>query len=281
VFPAHEDFEIRNEGRGWNGYQECHGVFLNEKRLGFIATGGDNQRGWSQVNLTGEAIPHIDKASESLTDCVERGKGQFKRVDIALTVMDGSITAQKVLEAHRSGGFDCSNNRPSCESIVPEEPTDGMTVYVGKRTQAKFVRAYDKGYQLGKQWGLDLVNRVDDFLPGGGRLADIFRVELELKLKPEEFPTDILLNTDSYFAGAYPYLATLVESDPSTFCLTPQRMAQLDVDQALAHIRKQWGPTLFTALMVHEGNLTAVWDKIVGSKHSKSLLERGVLFANA
>src|SRR5450756_931171 len=78
VFPAHEDFEIRNEGRGWNGYQECHGVFLNEKRLGFIATGGDNQRGWSQVNLTGEAIPHIDKASESLTDCVERGKGQFK-----------------------------------------------------------------------------------------------------------------------------------------------------------------------------------------------------------
>jgi len=49
---------------------------------------------------------------------------------------------------------------------------------------------------------------------------------------------------------------------------------------ALENCRIQFGPTLFTALMAYEGDMTAVWDKIIGDHHCQALLEAGVLLVS-
>jgi hypothetical protein len=42
-------------------------------------------------------------------------------------------------------------------------------------------------------------------------------------------------------------------------------------------LKIQFGPTLFTALRAYHGDMTTVWDKIIGDHHSQSLVEAGVL----
>jgi hypothetical protein len=46
---------------------------------------------------------------------------------------------------------------------------------------------------------------------------------------------------------------------------------------ALENCRVQYGATLFTALAAYGGDMTAVWDKIIGDHHSVPLVEAGVL----
>ena len=57
----------------------------------------------------------------------------------------------------------------------------------------------------------------------------------------------------------------------------PDREPQTDLAAALANIKTQYGATLFTALYAYGGDMTTVWDKIIGTEHSKPLLEAGVL----
>lgn len=285
LFSPDDDFRAVASGRGWNGYETSIDLTIRGKRIGLMATGGDNQKGWSQVNLTGEAMDHIRNVPANLSGVVSEARGQYKRVDIALTTVDGSVSAKTVTDAYWSGGFTVGKVAPSIKTILPGDPTEGTTVYIGKRTQPCFCRSYDKGYEMLQKWNNALPEgsapyTPDDFTIDGRRLSDIFRIELELKLEPSLFPEDVLERSDSYFAGAYPYLGRLVDSQPETFRLTPQRVAQLNLNQALGHIKKQWGNTLFTALAVNGGDYMAVWQKIVGKEHSKSLIEAGVMFAD-
>ena len=49
---------------------------------------------------------------------------------------------------------------------------------------------------------------------------------------------------------------------------------------ALENCRIQFGPTLFTALAAYQGDMTAVWDKVIGKSHNQALLEAGVLLVD-
>jgi hypothetical protein len=49
---------------------------------------------------------------------------------------------------------------------------------------------------------------------------------------------------------------------------------------ALENLRIQFGPTIFTALMAYGGDMTAVWDKIIGDHHNQALIEAGVLLVD-
>lgn len=285
-FSVPEYLRFEGTGRGWKGYEQSRRIEYLRKPVGMVAFGGDQMNGWCQVNLSGAAIQHIaGDGAETLTQAVEDLRGQFKRVDIALTTCDGSVSIKTVEAAHASGGFRSGGRNPKMKEVRSSCVTDGQTRYIGQREQPKFLRAYEKGYQLANEFALRLKSH------GGARIEvegmkiddkpvqDIFRVELELKPEPELFPMDVMTNRDAYFSGAYPYLSTLVESKPQTFQLTAQRQAVAQMDAALMECRRQYGDILFTALAVHQGDITAIWDKIIGQKHSKSLLAAGVLFA--
>jgi hypothetical protein len=60
----------------------------------------------------------------------------------------------------------------------------------------------------------------------------------------------------------------------------PQRAPQTELAAALENCRIQFGPTLYTALMAHQGDMTAVWDRIIGDHHNQALLEAGVLLVD-
>jgi hypothetical protein len=59
-----------------------------------------------------------------------------------------------------------------------------------------------------------------------------------------------------------------------------ERAPQTDLAVALENCRIQFGPSIFTALHAYHGDMTAVWDKIVGDHHNHALLEAGALLVD-
>ena len=65
--------------------------------------------------------------------------------------------------------------------------------------------------------------------------------------------------------------------EPDILQRRPEKAPQRELAAALANCRTQYGDTLYTALRAYGGDIGAVWDKVVGVKHNKSLIEAGVL----
>jgi phage replication initiation protein len=241
--------------------------------LGLVAWGGKGQKGWVHASLTGRACEwlSLDAAQEEFCALPEY---EARRLDLALTTTDGSIKHETVLDAYRCGGFQTSSGGrpPSCRQILPETPEEGRTIYIGSRERDKFFRAYEKGFELAR--GL---RDVEDLRIGGVPIADIYRLELELKAKTAPLPPDLIDRRDQYFAGAYPFTQSVLDVEPELLVMQRERGPQLDLARALANVQRQYGATLFTALVAHHGDIGAVWAKVVGSDHSRPLLEAGVL----
>jgi hypothetical protein len=88
----------------------------------------------------------------------------------------------------------------------------------------------------------------------------------------------VVSRRDQYFAGAYPFCADILPGiEADILQRRPDRAPQIDLDAALNNVLVQYGATLYTALHAYEGDIGAVWEKIVGKEHNKALLESGVL----
>lgn len=263
---------------GWQGYEQSATVCIDDMSVGMLAYGGDNQKGWVYAAVSGKGCSWIEdwdlaqEAAEGLPGY------SFRRVDIALTTATRDISHESVLSAYRSGGFSLGGRPPTCKQIIGERPEDGRTIYVGSRERDKFFRGYEKG------WELAIPVLAQGLRPthiDGVPIADIYRLELELKPKTVPLPEDLIERRDQYFAGAYPYLQeVLSEVEPEVLVLRPERGPQLELSRALAHIRKQYGNTLFTAMVAHHGDFGAVWERVCGSEHNRALLDAGVLLVD-
>ena len=112
-------------------------------------------------------------------------------------------------------------------------------------------------------------------------MMDWFRLELELKPKSGELPEDVIDRRDQYFAGAYPYLGQVLDGvDAEALIIRRERGPRLNLAAKLEVIRQQYGNTLFTACAAYQGDIMAVWDKIVGREHSRDLVRAGVLMVD-
>jgi DNA relaxase NicK len=281
---------------GWKGYERSYSLSIGDMPVGMIAEGGAQQRGWSYVGISGQGCGWVsdwDRAQEAASSC---DGYDLKRVDIAYDTYDTSKGFDATLAAYRAGAFNTGGRNPKCEPMKPERWEDSAIIRIGNRERDKYYRGYEKGKQLlgpaitaARQkedfdpvdW-TDHVTVVDD---GEKHVAvntlDWFRHEMEFKPKTGPLPEDLIDRRDQYFAGSYPYLGTLLEGvDSQAFVVKRDRLPLIELDRALECIRTQYGSILFTALAVHKGDVGAVWDRIVGHKHSKSLLESGVLFAD-
>jgi DNA relaxase NicK len=150
---------------------------------------------------------------------------------------------------------------------------------VGARASDKFFRAYEKGFEMIASMpasrGVE-ITKIDGFPVEG-----IYRCEVELKSESRPITWDVVERRDQYFAGAYPFCADVlpgVEAD--ILQRRPERQAQRSLEIALANCRKQFGSTLFTALAAYHGDFLAVWDRVVGERHSEPLLAAGVLLVD-
>lgn len=272
--PIGSGVNLCHRQRGWNGYKQSADIRLTDMNIGLMAWGGDNQRGWVHVSITGQGCEWVQDW-EQAPEVLETLPGlDYRRVDIALDVKDRSVTHETVIQAYRSGGFTASGRPPKCQQILPEDPADGRTIYIGSRENDKFLRAYEKGLQLRATYkGPGTLVAVGDC-----PVEDLYRVELELKSKSGVLPKDLIQRRDQYLAGSYPYLQHVMqEVQPEIMVIDRKTTPRLELAAQLENIRRQYGSALFTAVAAHHGDIGAVMAKVMGTHHNEALLRAGVL----
>lgn len=271
--------KLESMDRGILGFKRAASVKLADMPIGRMDFGGETQREWVRVDLTGKACEWVQEW-EAVPGLESLPSSQIRRLDIALTTWDGEITHDTVVQAHKQGRFITRGRPPVLQQITSSDPRAGRTCYIGTRERSdKFMRCYEKGLEMAARSetrGSDWVVSI-----GGQRVEDIYRCEVELKAASTDIPWEVVERRDQYFAGAYPFCADIlpgVEAD--ILQRRPERQIQADLATALENCRIQFGPTLFTAMMAYHGDMTAVWDKVVGKQHNQALLEAGVLLVD-
>lgn len=261
--------------RGILGFQRALQIQIGDMPVGRMDFGGDSQRGWVRIDIPGKGCEWV-KDWQAVEAVSQLPSSQIRRLDIALTTWDGEITHETVVKAHGEGRFVTRGRPPVLQQITSSDPRAGRTCYVGKREKSdKFFRAYEKGFEM--------VSKIPHFADSiqvidGKRIENIYRCELEFKAQSMDIPWEAIERRDHYFAGGYPFCADVLPGVAAdTLMRRPERAPQIDLAAALANLRLQWGPTLYTALHAYRGDMTAVWDQVVADHHSQPLIEAGVL----
>lgn len=259
------------------GFQQAAQIVIGDMPLARMDYGGDSQRGWVRTEITGKGCEWVQDW-DAVQVVEELPKAQIRRLDIALTTWSGEITHDRVVQAHAADRFHTGGRPPALQQITSSDERAGKTCYVGKRTNDKFFRAYEKGFEMtSKLRGLPGITTAID----GHKIEDIYRCEIELKAGSSDIEWGVIERRDQYFAGAYPFCADVLPGiEADILQRRKERAPQTDLAAALENCRIQFGPTLYTALMAYQGDMTAVWDKVIGSHHCQPLLEAGVLLVD-
>lgn len=266
---------LKHLPKGINGFQRGAEVRVADMTIGRVDFGGEAQRGWVRWNLTGKACEWV-RDWDAVEEIEALPAAELRRADIALTTWQGEVTHDQVVKAHQTGRFTCGGRPPNLATVVNSDERRGRTCYVGKRGSDKFLRAYEKGYELAGKWASLNLTHIDGFA-----VEDIYRVEVELQAETRPIPWAVVDRRDQYFAGAYPFCADIlpgVEADILT--PRPERAPQHDLAAFLELVRVQYGNGLFTALTAFHGDIGAVWERIVGRQHHDGLLAGGVLLVD-
>jgi DNA relaxase NicK len=261
--------------RGSDGFLTAATVNLSGMSLGRVDYGGESQRGWVRWNLTGKGCENV-RDWDAIEAIEALPKAEVRRLDIALTTWHGQVGHDEVVAGHAAGRFRTSGRPPAMQTIMSTDPRAGRTCSVGKRGSDKFFRGYEKGFELAAKWPMGDLTHID-----GCPVEGIYRCEVELQSESRPIPWETIERRDQYFAGAYPFCADVlpgVEAD--ILSGRRERAPQFDLAAALANVRVQYGATLYTALAAYQGDMTAVWDLIVGDQHNQDLVAAGVLLVD-
>lgn len=276
--PEHsEALYLQSIGKGVLGFRNGSLIKLSGLPVGRMDFGGDSQRGWVRVDLTGTGCEWVK--DWSALEAIEALEGsEPRRVDLALTTWDGEVTHDQVVQAHKDGRF-ITRRPPVLRTITSSDPKAGRTCYIGKRESDKFMRCYEKGFELAGKYAARSPGEVTHI--DGKAVEDIYRCEVEFKASGTTLPWEMVERRDQYFAGAYPFCADILPGIEADILMRrPERHSQISMMAALDNLKIQFGPTLFTALHAYHGDMTAVWDKIIGEKHNDALVDAGVLLVD-
>lgn len=269
-----EHLKLKPLERGILGFKHAFSINFDHMPIGRMDYGGASQRDWVRVDIGGKGCEWVQDWLE--TRRVEDLElAQLRRLDIALTTWDGEINHDMVVHAHKAGRF-IVRRPPAMQQVISSDPRAGRTCYIGKREADKFMRCYEKGFELAAKYASRLPGEIISI--DAKAIENIYRCEVEFKATETDIPWEVIERRDQYFAGAYPFCADILPGIEADILMRrPEREPQIDLQAALDNCRIQYGPTLFTALMAYGGDMTAVWDKIIGDHHSQSLVEAGVL----
>lgn len=277
AFPDHAKFfNLKHQSKGLLGFQQASLICADDFVIGRMDFGGESQKGWVRVDIPGKGCQWLN--TEGIDGIEELPSSQIRRLDIALTTWRGEVGHDQVVRAHENGGFTGYGRPPNLQQILNSD--GGRTCNIGTREKSdKFMRCYEKGFEM--------LAKLGGNLPGvtthieGSKVEDIYRCEVELKAVNRDIPWEVIERRDQYFAGSYPFCAEVlpgVETD--ILKRRPERESQVSLAAALENLKVQFGPTLFTALHAHHGDIFAVWNKVIGSHHSQPLIEAGVLLVD-
>lgn len=225
---------------GINGYSRGYDIVLNGRDLGVLSYG-------SSFNEAQNGRPQIYIEGSGKTDCFNWGKfyhyakllldPRITRTDIALDTFKKDFSIESATQAHIDLKFKAlkANRNPKITpygQIQPDGTNPGRTIYIGSLQSSKFIRFYEKGYEyykneikkieegtvdtprlLGIQklfetGELTTIDEVNEGTPFD--IRNWIRAEVEFKNGNCELPLDMLIETDKYFSGAYPYCSEIL-----------------------------------------------------------------------
>jgi phage replication initiation protein len=222
--------------------------------LGLVGYGG--QRDTVLISLSGEGCAAAKPDWEyRLYQWLELRavRGRITRVDLAHDDFTGaSYSVDRGMADYDAGLFSSGGRPPEVETRGNwKRPSGkGRTLYIGSRTNGKFLRVYEKGRQL------------------GDKNSEWVRVEGELKSVDRIVPFDVLLEPGAYLAAMYPALSWI--STVQKRIETVQKEAVFSYNKMLEWLKRQAGASLNFALEM-EGDAAALLAKLVRDELPKSL----------
>lgn len=214
---------IQPERRGFRHFYERHFRLQTDAgECGFIAFGGERQKGTFCVQLTGAGCAHVTGWAE-LAAKLQSGGCSITRVDVACDDFAGAHPLSKVVELHAAGEF-TTNGRPPALGHQGWDDGSGETWYVGKNTGNQQLCVYEKGKQL------------------GDKSSSWVRWEARFGNKYRTIPLDILTAPAAFVRGHYPALTWVAEC--AQRMVTHVKRAQAEFARALHWCRHQYGATL-------------------------------------
>ena len=273
VFPEHAKFfNLKHQDRGMLGFQQSALICADDFVIGRMDYGGESQKEWVRVEIPGKGCQWAN--FDDLSSIEELPSSQIRRLDIALTTWRGEVGHNQVVQAHSEGRF-TTRLPPNLQQILNSD--GGRTCNIGTREKSdKFMRCYEKGYEMLSKMACRTPGEITHI--EGSPIADIYRCEVELKAVTTDIPWEVVERRDQYFAGAYPFCSDVLPNvEIDILKQRPEREAQTSLATSLENLKIQFGPTLFTALVAYGGDMTAVWDKIIGDHHNQALIEAVVL----
>jgi phage replication initiation protein len=208
------------------------------------------------LSLSGDGCYGVD--FPALMTVLAEFEPTITRVDLAVDYYDGAVSIPDIHRLYEVGAFvsDAGGRQPRIGKIEPRvlekegklAKVGGDTVYIGKRGNCKFLRAYEKAFQL-EHLGVT-----------ENPYARWVRVELEARSAGCDIPHDVVFDHDAFLLGAYPnffsqlpYPSHIQVGDVTNSRSKPafhRPVAQVGIDHLLLHARTSYGP-LFNVLHRH------------------------------
>lgn len=221
-----------DEGKGLRGYRHSVTLFahVGSKRqpMGFVAWGGEAQRGSCLVTLSGGGCSLIDDV-QGIKHLIESLEGKITRLDLAVDFLNGEYTVDDAVEFYKAGRFTSSGRAPCTSQAGDWLNEKERTLYIGKAKNGKVCRVYEKGHQL------------------GNKNSEWVRYEVQFGSRDRVIPLDALTNRDAYFAGAYPILGDLLDQAGQRIA-TQRTEGEISLAHLIKHMRSAYGKALHCAM---------------------------------
>lgn len=150
VKPFAPGLEIVRENRGFKHFYTRHYRLCTVEgaECGFIALGGERQRGTFAVQITGAGCAHVT-AWDGLRSALENAAAiRLTRVDVAYDSFDGAHDLALARKLYAEGAF-TTNGRPPALKEMGWNDESGWTLYVGKNAGNQQLCIYEKGKEQG------------------------------------------------------------------------------------------------------------------------------------
>lgn len=284
-----ELLEVRTGAKPRDGWTFAIEICIPDQTIAHIDYGGESQRDWVRFDMPGKGCEWVQDWAVFETFGVERmHECEIKRIDIAFTTNDSLVASDSlVVAAFDAGKFSSGGRPPSMQSITSSDVCAGKTRYIGSRKSHKFLRCYEKGWEL-----LKSLPSCAEFLRKPGvtmavdhlgvvNASDLYRVELELKDVDKYIPWTVIGRRDEVFAGAYPFCAALLPEAPHwVMSELPSFKPKADLIQALGNAFRAYGGTWKAAHLAYGGTdeaLLLIARGMLASEPSPRLVSSGVL----
>lgn len=147
-------------------------------------------------------------------------RARITRCDLALDFFNGEYTPEQALLDHDNGHFNNHNMQPKREcrgTSWQKEDQTGKTLYIGRVKNARYVRIYEKGRQL------------------GDKDSPWVRFEIQFNHGDIEIPFEILQDSGGYFAGAFPICQTFKNMPEAKRIAVREKTLNLTFEHKVRH----------------------------------------------